>query len=33
LARRLLETWAVAVTHFRHVLPREEASAAAVKRA
>jgi len=33
LARRLLETWPVAVTHFRHVLPREEAAQAAVKRA
>jgi len=33
LARRLLETWAVALTHFRHVLPREEASAVTAKRA
>lgn len=33
LARRLLETWPVAVTHFRHVLPREEASAVKAKRA
>jgi glutamate synthase (NADPH/NADH) large chain len=33
LARRLLETWTVAVTHFRHVLPREEASAVKAKRA
>lgn len=33
LARRLLETWTVAVTHFRHVLPREEASAVNAKRA
>lgn len=33
LARRLLETWPVAVTHFRHVLPRVEAAQMAVKRA
>jgi glutamate synthase (NADPH/NADH) large chain len=33
LARRLLETWTVAVTHFRHVLPREEASAVKAQRA
>ncbi|RZJ01626.1 MAG: glutamate synthase large subunit [Brevundimonas sp.] len=33
LARKLLETWPVAVTHFRHVLPREDATAAKAKRA
>jgi glutamate synthase (NADPH/NADH) large chain len=33
LARKLLETWPVAVTHFRHVLPREEAAAVKAKRA
>ncbi len=33
LARRLLETWPVAMTHFRHVLPREEAAQAKAKRA
>jgi len=33
LARRLLETWPVALTHFRHVLPREEAAVVTAKRA
>jgi glutamate synthase (NADPH/NADH) large chain len=33
LGRRLLETWTVAVTHFRHVLPVDEARAVQAKRA
>ena len=33
LARRLLETWPVAMMHFRQVMPSEQATAVAMKQA